>query len=135
MAHSKLYAQLLNCKQWRTLRGQYLTQHPLCERCQLDGYIKAAQAVHHIVPVETGKDEDECRQLCYDWNNLQALCYKCHSEIHKDELHSYVPSVHKERQSKRMDQWIARLKSKHKAHQQQSEQDKGESKTSNDVKK
>ena len=46
--HSQLYIKLMNSVRWRRLRNEYLTQHPDCEECKRQGYIKPAQCVHHV---------------------------------------------------------------------------------------
>lgn len=109
MKHNKLYTQLLNAKEWRELRAAKLAANPLCERCLKEGYYTAASCIHHITPVETGRTDEECRQLAYSWSNLQALCHRCHAEIHKEERsHSRVQ--HQQRAKERLQQWIERHK-------------------------
>ena len=105
--HSKLYVKLMNSKQWRVLRNQHLTEHPLCERCKQQGYIVAARCVHHITPVESGRTDAECEQLAFSSANLQSLCYQCHADIHKAER-SHSKEAHKERERQRLEQWKAR---------------------------
>ena len=67
---------------WTILRNSYLMEHPLCERCLLDGKIVAAQEVHHIKRILEGKDELEQKEIMLDSNNLMALCRDCHKKIH-----------------------------------------------------
>lgn len=112
MAHSKLYKKLIGCKQWRDLRNHYISTHLLCERCLQQDIYTAAQAVHHKIPVESGHNEQECRDLCYSESNLMSVCYRCHSEIHKLEIGSYKPEVHKQREQERLEQWIAKIEAK-----------------------
>lgn len=54
----------------------------LCERCMKRGIIATADIVHHRVPLtmETVNDLN----LSLNWDNLQALCRKCHGEVHKE---------------------------------------------------
>ena len=108
MAHGKLYVSLMNSKEWRRLRMQVLSEQPLCERCKAEGYIVAARCVHHIVPVESGRTEAECRDLAFRRNNCQALCYQCHADIHKAER-SYTKEVRQQRNDQRLSQWADRL--------------------------
>lgn len=105
MAHSKLYVQLMNSREWRELREAKLQQNPLCERCQAQGYVTAARCVHHLVPVESGRTEDDCRRLAFQFTNLQSLCFQHHAEIHKAE-HSHSREAHQKRASDRLAQWI-----------------------------
>lgn len=67
---------------WTILRNSYLMEHPLCERCLLDGKIVAAEEVHHIKPILEGKDELEQKELMLNSNNLMSLCKDCHHKIH-----------------------------------------------------
>ena len=112
MAHSKLYVRLMNSREWRQLRWQVIAEHPLCERCEAKGYITASRCVHHLIPVESGKTEAECRDLAFRRSNLQALCYQCHSEIHKAER-SHSKEVMKERNEERLSVWAYNIKRKY----------------------
>ncbi len=59
---------------WRDkIRPQFLREHPLCIKCELDGVVREATEVDHIVPIAFGG-------LKYDTKNLQALCKSCHSK-------------------------------------------------------
>ena len=69
--------------------------------------MRAAVDVHHIKPVESAKTLMEMEQLCFDANNLQALCIPCHQRIHR-ELRSHSKEAHKQRQSESMARWAAR---------------------------
>ena len=93
MAHSKLYVQLMNSREWRELREAKIRANPLCECCQAKGYVVSARCVHHIVEVESGRTEQECRDLCFQWTNLQALW-------------SHSKEAHQQRASDRLAQWI-----------------------------
>lgn len=104
MAHSKLYVKLMNSKEWRELRVRKIRANPLCEQCLKKGYITSARAVHHIIPVESGKSEQECRDLAFRYSNLMSVCFACHSEIHKTQR-SYTSKVIKERQQERLSAW------------------------------
>ena len=63
MQHSTLYQQLINSRKWRQLRAEKLAANPLCERHLKEGKVVAASVVHHIVEVESGHNEAECRAL------------------------------------------------------------------------
>jgi len=58
---------------WRRMRLQYIQAHPLCEKCQSEGRLTAADEVHHILPLASGGTNDE--------GNFMALCKSCHSKI------------------------------------------------------
>lgn len=106
--HSKLYQRLMNSREWRETRTRKLQRNPLCEEHYKDGRIVAASVVHHIVEVESGQTEDECRRLCFDINNLESLCRECHAEIHKTRGY-HTAAAHQRRESERLRQWADRL--------------------------
>ena len=106
--HGKLYVSLMNSKEWRRLRWQVLSEQPLCERCKAEGFIVPARCVHHIIPIESGRTEAECRDLAFRRSNCQALCYQCHADIHKAEG-SWTKAKRQERNVQRLSQWADRL--------------------------
>lgn len=59
---------------WQRARKQFLLDHPLCQECQRNGRITAANVVDHITP-HKGNQE-----LFWDQSNWQALCQSCHSK-------------------------------------------------------
>ena len=59
-------------RRWRRLRDAYLAEHPLCEVCEANGKLVAADVVDHIQPIRLG-GEDE-------WENLQSLCRSDHAK-------------------------------------------------------
>lgn len=109
--HGKLYKQLMSSREWRQLRAAKLQANPLCERHLKEGKVVAASVVHHIVEVESGQTEAQCRALAYSWGNLQSLCRECHAEIHKAER-SHTREAHRQREQDRLEQWKSQLKRK-----------------------
>ncbi len=107
--HGKLYKQLMGSREWRRLRARKLAANPLCERHQAMGKVVAASVVHHIVEVESGASEAECRRLAYSWSNLQSLCRECHKEIHM-QRGTWGRGNHHEREQERLGQWASRLR-------------------------
>lgn len=75
-------AKYYNSKSWQTIRNRYIRDYPLCERCLANGKTVPAEHIHHLVPFLTGITEEERWKLLTDVDNLQALCAKCHKEIH-----------------------------------------------------
>ena len=70
-------------KEWRSTRDDYIEQHPFCEQCLMNGIVKPATDVHHIVPFSQGRTDEERWQLLLDFSNLRALCKKCHHRVHE----------------------------------------------------
>jgi 5-methylcytosine-specific restriction protein A len=66
--------------EWRKASKKFLQAHPLCEKCQSEGRVKAAEDVHHIKsPFFNGTYS---RELLLDEKNLMAVCKDCHAAIH-----------------------------------------------------
>lgn len=107
MSRNRKYQSLLNSKRWKILRQQYLRDHPLCERCLREGFNTAAVDIHHKTPCESAQSDTEMERLCYDRNNLEALCIPCHIKTHQ-EMRSHTKEAHKQRQDDRLQQWISR---------------------------
>lgn len=109
MSRDPRYQKLLNSKRWKELRRQYLQSHPLCERCEAEGYVRSAIDLHHITPVETGKTKQEMERLAFDTNNLRALCIPCHIATHK-EMGKGTKANRKEREEQRQARWMERIR-------------------------
>ena len=73
--HQKIY----NDKRWWRLRDAKKRANPLCEKCEAEGRITQTQAVHHIIPFETGSTPEMVERLAFDYNNLMSVCNECHS--------------------------------------------------------
>ena len=84
MAKDNDYIKLIHTPRWLSLRREILSAHPLCERCEAEGYVTPATEVHHRRPVEYGLNYAEKRRLMYDANNLSALCHDCHVRTHTE---------------------------------------------------
>lgn len=68
---------------WKDTRRNYKQSvGGLCERCLERGVIASADIVHHIVPLTADNIGDI--NLSLNWNNLQALCRKCHADVHEE---------------------------------------------------
>lgn len=78
----KIYNKLINSYAWQKLRHRKFLANPVCEMCAAEGRATPTEEVHHIKPVESGKDEAEMRRLAYDYSNLQSLCKACHAAVH-----------------------------------------------------
>lgn len=68
-------------KAWQDCRNEYMKQaHYLCEICLRKGIYKPAEIVHHIIeldPITIEKPE-----IALNFDNLEAVCRECHSELH-----------------------------------------------------
>lgn len=78
----KIYNKLINSYTWQQLRRRKFLANPVCEMCAAEGRATPTEEVHHIKPVESGKDEAEMRRLAYSFDNLQSLCKACHAAVH-----------------------------------------------------
>lgn len=118
-SRSKQYQKLLNSRRWKEMRIDYLREHLLCERCLREGKAEglpmgratAAIDLHHKVPVETAKTLPEMERLCFDRNNVEALCVECHRKTHQ-ELRSFGRAGHMEREQNRHLQRMKALEAK-----------------------
>lgn len=79
----KIYNKLINSWRWQQLRKAKFIRNPICEECVRVGIARPTEEVHHVVPVESGRDEAEMAKLAYDIDNLQSLCKECHAAKHQ----------------------------------------------------
>jgi 5-methylcytosine-specific restriction endonuclease McrA len=72
-------------KAWQTCREGYMSKvGGLCEKCLRSGRYVPAEIVHHkvhITPMNISNPE-----ITLNFNNLEALCRFCHSEIHSETV-------------------------------------------------
>lgn len=72
---------------WRKARATYLKQHPLCVKCESEGFVRASSEVDHIVPPKMKAALDSgnaaaiaaASKLFWSRSNWQALCKPHHS--------------------------------------------------------
>ena len=107
MAHSELYRKIMNSRQWRETRAAVISAHPLCQQCEKTGRYVSAQCVHHVIPIESGRTEQDCWSLALNVKNCTALCYQCHAEIHMAER-SHTKESHRQREAERLERWKKR---------------------------
>ena len=105
--HSATYKRLIGSADWRRVRAQQLAEHPFCELCAKKGvyYQTGATEVHHIMPVDSARTEEEAERLAYGTSNLISLCHKCHSDLHKAER-SHSKEAHQRRAEDELARWI-----------------------------
>ena len=77
------YYRMIQSWQWHELRRQYLTAHPLCEKCLEQGLYVSATEIHHITPCETALTDADMQRLMFSLTNLQSLCHECHQAEHR----------------------------------------------------
>ena len=109
MSQSRIYSSLMNSKEWRELRARKLQANPYCELHEQRGMKVPATCIHHIREVESGMTDQESMELCYDWDNLQALCTKCHHRLHNEKGYHKKEAVLRRREE-RFKKWEERLK-------------------------
>lgn len=78
-----------NSAAWKETRRNYRQAVGyLCERCMKRGIVQTADVVHHRIPLT--KETVNDLNLSLNWDNLQALCRKCHQEVHKELSANYM---------------------------------------------
>lgn len=79
-----LHRLVYNTRRWRELRANFLAKNPLCAKCQAEDIVKLAEHVHHKTEISEGMTESEIVRLGFDWNNLEAICKKHHTDEHNN---------------------------------------------------
>ena len=112
MSRDKRYQRLLNDRRWQEVkRIAWQRAGGLCEKCKAEGIVTAGVDCHHIVPVETATSPQEMERLCYDLNNIQLLCIRCHSNVHRG-MGKGTRKLALERAKQRQDRWVEQMKDK-----------------------
>lgn len=107
MAKDANYIKLINTARWKRLRLEKLKAQPLCEcdECKEHNKITLAEAVHHIVPVESVTTIEQMEALMFDWNNLMSVSNECHARIHA-EMFSHTKENVQKANAKRTQRFI-----------------------------
>jgi len=66
-------------RRWRRLSAAKRAAAPVCEVCGEE----PSQHVHHVKPLDCGGRDE--------WNNLQAVCLRCHNEIQPEADRAVPP--------------------------------------------
>ena len=66
---------------WIDCARAYRRAHPLCERCLAKREISVSEQVHHKIRLSPENLNDP--DVTLNWDNLEALCGKCHKEEHR----------------------------------------------------
>lgn len=69
---NKIAQGFYDSAEWKLTRKRKLTANPVCEECYSLGKITKATMVDHITPISQGGSP-------LGLDNLQSLCYQCHS--------------------------------------------------------
>ena len=65
--------RIYDLQRWRSeVQPAQLAAHPICQHCAMQGRVRQAEHVDHIVSLATGGDP-------WDSSNLQSLCQDCHN--------------------------------------------------------
>ena len=83
MSQKQDKARIYNSKEWRDIRNAKKQRNPLCELCLEEGITKAADCVHHVIPIETANNFAQMKEIAFRFSNLQSLCYAHHSAVHQ----------------------------------------------------
>jgi len=67
-------------RKWKKCRRNYLSLHPICERCDKLGIVKRAEIVHHKIYLDTNSYKEP--EVALNFDNLEALCFDCHRAEH-----------------------------------------------------
>ena len=97
-------ATIYNSREWAELRIRKMQANPICEMCEAEGHVAAAQCVHHIHPIEQSSSLQEMRMWAFKWENLQSLCRYHHAKVHR-EMGSNTKAKVAERAEARQARW------------------------------
>ena len=81
-----------NSQRWEAVRAEKLRKDPFCEECRKGGTLIKATVVDHIVEIKDGGSE-------LDIDNLQSLCWSCHSRMRRAKQQSGANRKRRERQT------------------------------------
>ena len=98
----------MSSQKWVKLRAEIVRKHPFCEIHEKAGIEVPATCIHHIREVESGQTEAESTELCYNPDNLIALCERCHKYIHNSKGYNTIKGQ-KKRAGDRLSRWISKF--------------------------
>ena len=80
--------KLYKSKTWQKCRQGYIKSvGGLCEKCLEQGRYAPAVIVHHKIPITANNINDP--NITLNWDNLQAVCRDCHTELHTNRTVRY----------------------------------------------
>lgn len=75
-------------RRWQETRAAYIASvGGLCERCLKKGLYHPAVIVHHKVYITP--DNIHNPEITLNWDNLEALCRRCHEDEHSGSMRRY----------------------------------------------
>ena len=80
---SKDWEEFYNSRAWKTLRNWWISEHPLCEVCEIEGRSVPAEQVHHLEVWSHGKTKTDKWLLFLDDTNLCSCCTYHHKQFHR----------------------------------------------------
>jgi hypothetical protein len=91
------YQKVYQDSRWKSISWLKRKNNPLCQVCiELDPpQATVAREVHHRIPWEWGRDDQEQNALAYDYDNTLAVCPPHHRQ--EDERLRKVPPATKDR--------------------------------------
>ena len=98
----------MSSQKWVNLRAEILRKSPFCEVHEKRGLKVPATCIHHVREVESGQTEAESTELCYNPDNLIALCERCHKNIHQRKGYNTIAGQ-KRRAEDRAARWINKV--------------------------
>ena len=98
----------MSSQKWVNLRAEILSKSPFCEIHEKRGFKVPATCIHHVREVESGHTEAESTELCYNPDNLIALCERCHKNIHQRKGYNTIAGQ-KRRAADRAARWMSKV--------------------------
>jgi 5-methylcytosine-specific restriction protein A len=77
------YQEIYQDKRWKKIVAAKKRINPLCEEHEKLGRVIQLQEIHHRIPFEWGRSDEEMELLAFDIDNTESVCEKCHEELHK----------------------------------------------------
>ena len=86
LTHMKPYAEkFYKSPAWKNTAQAYMKSRSyLCERCLRRGIQRPAEIVHH--KTHLSPENISVPEIALSWDNLEAVCRECHSELHNNGL-------------------------------------------------
>ena len=85
---AQAWRRLYKSAAWRNGRLAFLSQHPLCQRCEAEGRVTAAAVVNHRKPHKGDLT------LFFAWSNWEATCKPHHdADIQSEEARGFSKAI------------------------------------------